>query len=104
MLLKKEENLKNGYKNKQRMADIHNIPCSLCYKLGLRQRTPTQAHHKVGLGLGKKASDNLSMALCFEHHQSGNNAIHHIGSKAFERKFCSQDELIEITDQLLNGM
>lgn len=104
MLLKKPEHLRNGYKNKQRLSDIHNIPCSLCYKLGIRQTTPTQAHHKVGLGLGKKASDDLSMALCYNHHQGGNNAIHHIGSKAFERKFCSQDELIEITDQLLNEL
>jgi hypothetical protein len=91
-------------KNKQRMADIHNLPCSLCWKLGIRQTSLTQAHHKMSMGLGKKASDNLSMALCYNHHQGSNDAIHHMGSKAFERKFCSQDELIEITNKMLKNL
>lgn len=95
--------MSKSVKNKQRMADIHNIPCSLCWKLGIKQTSPTQAHHKMGTGLGKKASDNLTMALCYNHHQGSNNSIHHMGSKAFERKFCSQDELIDITNRMLKS-
>lgn len=104
MLNKKPEHLRNGYKNLERIKNIHEIGCSLCLYLQEPQTTPTQAHHKTGLGLGKKASDELSMALCFEHHQGGNKAIHHIGTKAFERIFCTQDELIEITNRMLNDL
>lgn len=102
MLNKKPEHLRNGYKNPQRMKNIHEIGCSLCLYLQEPQTSPTQAHHKMGMGLGKKASDNLSMALCYNHHQGSNEAIHHIGSKAFESKFCTQDELIELTNEMLD--
>jgi hypothetical protein len=102
MINKAQEHLRNGYKNPDRLAAIHNSPCALSYKLGIRQKTVTQAHHKIGLGLGLKASDNLTMALSQEFHQTGQHAIHHIGTKAFERKFnTTQDELIEITNKLL---
>lgn len=102
---KVQEHLRNGYKNSDRLAAIHNLPCALSYKLGIRQNTVTQAHHKIGLGLGLKASDNLTMALSQEYHQTGQYAIHHIGTKAFERKFnTTQDELIEITNQLLSNL
>ena len=100
-LQKKPEKYRNGYKNKQRLSDIHQIPCSLCYKLGRQQTTRTTAHHKIGLGLGLKASDEICMSLCDLHHQKGQDAIHHIGRARFEKKFCSQDELIEITNKLL---
>ena len=97
--------LRNGYKDKQRMSDIHLIPCVLCFYLGIDQATPTTAHHKVGMGIGKKASDLLSMALCSEHHQKGPYAIHHIGVPAFEEKFdIDQDSLILLTDRMLEKL
>jgi hypothetical protein len=102
-LQKKPEHLRNGYKDPERMRNIHEIGCSLCLYLKEPQRSPTQAHHKIGMGLGKKASDRFSMALCSDHHQHGPDAIHHIGTKAWERKFdVSQDDLILLTDRMLD--
>ena len=101
MFQKAPEELRNGYKDKQRMADIHLIPCSLCLYLGQEQTSRTTAHHKTGMGLGKKASDLLSMSLCEIHHQTGQDAIHHIGTKRFEEKFIDQDALIMLTDKML---
>ena len=92
---------RNGYKDKQRMEDMHNIPCSLCYLKGWTQATRTTVHHKTGMGLGKKASDVLSLSLCDSHHQKGPDAFHHIGKAAWEKKFIDQDSLIELTNKLL---
>jgi len=103
-LNKKPKELRNGHKNKQRLANIHLIPCSLCWKLGRQQISITTAHHQIGLGIGLKASDELCMSLCDLHHQKGQDAIHHIGRARFEEKFCSQDELIKITNQLLSNL
>tara|TARA_R110000868_G_scaffold149611_2_gene372102 strand:+ start:392 stop:724 length:333 start_codon:yes stop_codon:yes gene_type:complete len=103
-LQKKPAEFRNGYKNKQRLSDLHLIPCSLCYKLGKQQTSRTTAHHQIGLGLGLKASDELCMSLCDNHHQKGQDAIHHIGRTRFEEKFCSQEELIKITNELLTNI
>lgn len=101
-LLKPSKELRNGYKDPKRMAAIHNLPCSLCYFLGRKQTSRTIAHHKIGKGLGKKASDLETMSLCENCHTKGQDAIHHIGKVAFEEKFgIDQDGLIEITNKML---
>jgi hypothetical protein len=100
--LKPPKELRNGYKDKARMSAIHNLPCSLCYLKGWKQTSKTIAHHKIGLGMGKKASDLLTMSLSEEFHTKGEFAIHHIGRVAFEEKFnCTEDDLIEITNKML---
>ena len=101
-LLKPPIELRNGYKDKKHLARVAQLQCSLCFFLGKEQRTRTTVHHKHGGGLGKKASDRLVMALCSEHHQTGPDAFHHIGRVDFEERFgLTQDELIEITNKLL---
>jgi len=100
--LKPDKTLRNGFKDPKRLAAIHNLPCSLSYLKGWKQSTPTEAHHKHGGGMGRKASDLLTMSLSREYHTSGPYAFHHIGREAFEKKFdVSQDDLIEITNKLL---
>ena len=94
--------LRNGYKDKQRLSDIHQLPCSLCLYLQETQTSRTAAHHKIGMGIGKKASDRFTMSLCDNHHQRGPHAINHIGVPAFERKFnITQEDLILLTDRML---
>ena len=104
-LLKPPAELRRGFKDKKRMAAIHDIPCSLCYLKRWQQKTPTTAHHKHGEGMGLKVSDRLSMSLCSDHHQHGKAAFHHIGRMAFEKKFdVSQDDLILLTDRMLEKL
>lgn len=102
--LKPDPELRNGFKDKKRLADIHKLPCSLCYLKGFKQTSRTVAHHKIGMGLGKKASDRLAYSLCDLHHTRGEDAIHHIGKVAFEEKFCKEDDLIEITNKMLENL
>jgi hypothetical protein len=102
---KREEQLRNGFKDKKRLADIHEIPCSLSFLKGWTQTSKTIAHHKMGEGMGKKASDLLTMSLSDEFHTRGQYAIHHIGRIAWEKHFnCTEDDLIEITNKLLENL
>lgn len=102
-LLKPSLEYRNGYKNKERLRKIHDLPCSLCFFLGHQQTSKTIAHHKIGGGLGKKVSDLFTMSLCDYHHTKGPDAIHHIGKVAFEEKFgIDQEGLIEITNKMLD--
>ncbi len=103
--LKPPIELRNGYKDPARLAAIHEIPCSLCFLKKKKQSSRTIAHHKIGLGLGKKASDLLTMSLCDECHTRGQKAIHHIGRVAWEVEFdTSEDDLIEITNRMLGNV
>ena len=104
-LLKRPVELRNGYKDKKRLADIHQLPCSLCFLKGWKQTTKTIAHHQMGLGMGKKASDLLAMSLSEEFHTKGQYAIHHIGRVAFVEHFdCTEEDLIAITNKMLEKL
>lgn len=100
--LKPEKKYRNGYKDPKHLARVGNLPCSLCYFLGQKQKTRTTVHHYHGGGMGKKASDLKVMSLCDDHHQKGEFAFHHIGRVAFEEKFgIDQEGLIKITNKML---
>jgi hypothetical protein len=100
--LKPPKELRNGFKDPKRLAAIHNLPCSLCFFLRTEQTSKTIAHHQIGLGLGKKASDRLAMSLCEFHHTKGQDAIHHIGRVAWEEKFdITEGDLILLTNKML---
>lgn len=112
-LLKQNKELRNGYKDPKRMEAIHDLPCLACKLKGIEQRYPTEAHHKIGMGLGLKASDLLSMPLCDLHHSArfireedahliNTWAIHKSILKNWEKQWGTQDELIEITNKMLS--
>ena len=100
--MKKPPEMRNGFKDPKRLAAIHNLPCVLSKALGKTQTSKTIAHHKIGLGIGKKASDRLSMALCDDHHNNYNpESIHVMPLKKWEKKYFTQDELIFMTTKAL---
>jgi hypothetical protein len=98
--LKPPVEFRNGYKNKKRLSILHDFPCVNCTAKGARQTTRTIAHHKIGMGLGKKASDLLTAAICDECH-TGTKGIHNIPLWRWEDENHPQDELIEMTNKLL---
>ena len=99
-LLKPEPELRNGFKDKKRLAAIHKLPCVNCVAKGRKQKTRTIAHHKIGMGLGKKASDLLTAAICEDCH-TGQSGIHSIPLHRWEDLNFTQDELIKMTNKLL---
>lgn len=102
-LLKPAPELRNGYKDKKRLSAIHDLPCINCSLLGRRQQTRTIAHHKIGMGLGLKASDLLTCSLCEDCH-TGIKGIHNIPLHRWEEENHTQDYLIEQTNELLEEM
>lgn len=62
------------------MGRVKSLPCVLCSLLGQPQSDITEAHHiRTGHGMGDRASDFLTVALCVECHR-GTHGFH--GTKA----------------------
>jgi hypothetical protein len=58
------------------MGRVKSLPCVLCSLLGQSQSGVTEAHHiRTGHGLGDRASDYLTVALCVDCHR-GPNGFH----------------------------
>ena len=76
------------------MAAVAGAGCIACRRLGLGE-TPAEIHHIRSNGWGR-SSDRESIALCPFHHR-GQEGIHHLGVKAWERQFWPQRELLEAT-------
>lgn len=98
--------MRNGYKDPERLRLLHQFPCQVCEKFNLVQKTVSEAHHLIGCGLGKKASDLLTIVLCKFHHTSGGNgnAIHETPLKKWEAKFTSQEILLEEVNKFLENI
>jgi hypothetical protein len=103
--LKAPKEERNGFKDKERLANIHSLPCVVCFTKGLEQKTKTIAHHSIGGGLGLKVSDRKTCALCDWHHTRGGKgeAIHETPLHEWESKFWTQEELIELTNKMLES-
>lgn len=79
-LLKPDKKYRNGYKNPKHLARVGNLPCSLCYFLGQKQKTRTTVHHYHGGGMGKKGkrfksnefmrSPSPKRRVCFSSHRA----------------------------------
>lgn len=66
---------------------VHRCKCVLCEHLGLRQETPTEAHHmKEGAGLSQRSQHVLTIALCWEHHH-GKTGIEGLGTKGLYLRY-----------------
>lgn len=93
--LKPPLELRNGYKDKKHLGRVALINCVACRKEKAGRITRLEIHHKTGCGMGKKASDLLTIPLCNFHHQSGGRGFAlHRGIDLWEEKFGKQEDLI----------
>jgi hypothetical protein len=82
------------------MGRVKSLPCTLCSLLGQPQSGVTEAHHiRTGHGMGDRASDFLTVALCVDCHR-GTHGFH--GTKALMRiaKLSEMDLLAETVRQM----
>lgn len=88
--------------DKEYLSKVASIGCIICYRAGYPE-TPAEIHHirDVGLGLGVRNSHTNTLPLCPLHHR-GNDGIHGMGRKAWERKYTTQSELLEQVQRILN--
>ena len=78
---------------------IARLGCILCSEVFGIEGTPSELHHCRRYGSVRLASPILP--LCPEHHR-GNDGLHGLGVKSFERKYeISCEELLERVSQKL---
>ena len=88
---------------KDYMSRVAALGCVLCERLGT-PGTPAEIHHpRMGVGMAMRASNFDVIPLCPEHHR-GNQGIHGMGRKAFERMYgLTESDLQERVQQLLKS-
>ena len=101
---------RNGYKDRKRLAQLATMRCIICTDFEKAKKSSRQEiHHFIGCGIGKKASDLLTIPLCFFHHQGNKDAtdpklkelsIHGLTEK-FEKRFATQLELLKLVNKKL---
>lgn len=84
------------------LSKVAKLPCSISDKnCGGR----VEIHHRTNAGMGLRASHYDTMPLCFNHHSAQTplafgDAVHK-GTKTFEKKYGTQDDLIKQTQEML---
>jgi hypothetical protein len=79
---------------KKSFDKIANLGCILCSEVLGFEGSQAELHHVRRYGNVRSASPVL--ALCPEHHRNGNDSIHRMGVKGFEKKWgISCEELLE---------
>ena len=85
-------------KRKERFDRLSEMGCIVCGQ-------PPQIHHLIGVkyrGMGQKADDQYTIPLCLDHH-TGAEGIHTLGKRPWEAKYGTQEELLEKTNDKLDG-
>ena len=84
---------------KNALNKIAELGCILCSEYFGAEGTPAELHHVRRYG-AKRATSPI-LPLCPEHHR-GNDGLHGLGVKGFERKYqISCEELLERVSQKL---
>ena len=78
------------------------LGCAICRWKGFGE-TPAEYHHRrTGTGAGKRASHFDGFPLCPTHHRLGNDALHQMGRKAWERHFgVTEQQFIDQTKEMI---
>ena len=90
--------------DRARLKAVHYLPCVLCARLGVEQQHRTQAHHiRTGYGMGERAPDTETIALCGSFQagcHSGDHGIH--GDRSLlKRAGVTELDLLADTNRLL---
>jgi hypothetical protein len=85
---------------KNTLNKIANLGCILCSELFGAEGSPAEIHHVRRYGAKRATSPVLP--LCPEHHRNGNDSLHRLGVKGFEKKWgISCEKLLERVSQKL---
>lgn len=70
------------------LAKVAALGCVVC-------KQPANVHHiRTGMGMAQRASHFQTIPLCYNHHQ-GNEGIHTLGTKAWQKKYGSELDLLK---------
>ena len=87
-------------KEKEWMSKVQSLDCLICER-------PANIHHcrnygTGNVGMGNRSSSYHVLPLCYDHHQ-GQFSIHN-NKKAFEKKYGTEKELLEIVKRRLKSL
>ena len=92
----------------ERLRRVRALPCLGCLLDGVRQTSPTEAHHirrkadGSTYGASQKAHDDETIPLCSRaHHWNGVHVASKLSHKEFERRYGNERELLELVDLAL---
>jgi len=90
------------------MARVRKLPCVICLEWGMRQTTPSEAHHVIHGRYGtRKAADTATIPLCAEHHRQSADpakvALHAEPSRWKRLHGPDYDWLPRVADMLAEG-
>jgi len=89
---------------KEHYDKLHQIGCIVCLREGLGYTEPMIHHTRFDAGMGMKSSWDKAIPLCPMHHQHGGYGIAiHAGEKAFERRFGTEEELLDAVTHFLRN-
>lgn len=91
------------------MARVRSLPCLICMEWGMRQTTPTEAHHVIHDRFAtRKANDLHTIPLCSEHHRESGDpdktALHAAPSKWKRLYGADHDWLPKVADMLAGDL
>ncbi len=109
--LGKEEELLKEYEqylntmnkaDKKRFDQLKQLGCVACAKFG-RIKEPVIHHIRKHTGISRRPDHQDTIPLCPEHHNMGNESIHH-NKKLFEEKFGTEKQLLITTNIKINQL
>lgn len=80
------------------LSKVSGLGCCICEMMGYPD-TPAEIHHiRTGIGAGNRADHYTTIPLCPRHHRLGQDGLHVMGRKAWERYHqVTEYELVEQT-------
>ncbi len=91
---------------REHMAKVAALGCIVCDIYHDAPDAPAEIHHiTTRRGYGGRAKHTETIPLCPHHHRLGNygEAVHN-GTKTWEEKFDTQENLLEIVNQKLEAL
>jgi len=78
--------------------------CCVCKKF-YAVTTPPEIHHlRMGVGMGQRSLSDRTIPLCPSHHRTGGyETAFHAGKKGFEKRFGTEEELLQWVNNELEG-
>ena len=107
----KDEELKKEYEeylntmkkaDKKRFDQLKQLGCVACARFG-KISEPVIHHIRKHTGLSLRPDHQDTIPLCPEHHNMGNESIHH-NKKLFEKKFGTEKQLLILTNIKINQL
>ena len=88
--------------DKKRFDQLKQLGCVACARFG-KISEPVIHHIRKHTGLSLRPDHQDTIPLCPEHHNMGNESIHH-NKKLFEKKFGTEKQLLILTNIKINQL